>query len=56
LIRTINQGEEYQHLLESFENQPEGFSPKWDIKDTGKIWSTVFQNQMQKMRHKNEEE
>lgn len=56
LIRTISHGEEYQHLLESFENQPEGFSPTWDLKETGKIWSSIFQKQMQKMRHKNEEE
>lgn len=56
LIRTISQGEEYQHLLESFENQPEEFSPKWDLKETGKAWSSVFQKQLQKIRHKNREE
>jgi len=57
LIRTITQGEEYQHLLESYENQAvDGQTPKWFPKDTKKIWNTVFRKHLQKMHHENGEE
>ena len=57
LIRTISQGEEYQHLLESYENQAaEGNTPKWFPKDSKKIWDTVFRKHLQKMHHENGEE
>ena len=57
LIRTINQGEEYQHLLESYENQAaDGQIPKWFPKDTKKIWNTVFRKHLQKMQRESGEE
>ena len=57
LIRTISQGEEYQHLLESYENQAaDGQTPKWFPKDTNKIWNTVFRKHLQKMQQENGEE
>jgi flagellar protein FliO/FliZ len=57
LIRTISQGDEYQHLLESYENQAaEGITPKWFPKDSKKIWDSVFRKHLQKMHHENGEE
>lgn len=57
LIRTISQGEEYQHLLESYESQAtDGNTPKWFPKDSKKIWDTVFRKHLQKMHHENGEE
>lgn len=56
LIRSISQGEEYQHLLESYENQAEGLSSKWLTKDTKKIWNTVFRKHIQNIQQENGEE
>lgn len=53
LMRTISQGEEYQHLLENFENQSqtEGLSLKWFPMDTKKIWNSIFRKDLQNMQH-----
>lgn len=56
LIRTISQGEEYQHLLDSLENQAEPMSPKWLPKDINTNWNSIFRKHMQKMRNENGEE
>lgn len=57
LIRTINQGEEYQHLLESYENLAvDGQIPKWFPRDTKRIWNTVFGKHLQKMQQDSGEE
>lgn len=56
LIRTISQGEEYQHLLDSLENQAETMSPKWLAKDMNANWNSIFRKHMQKMRNENGEE
>jgi flagellar protein FliO/FliZ len=56
LIRSIPQGEEYQHLLESYENQADGLSPKWLTKDSIKNWNTIFQKHMQNMHQENKKE
>ena len=50
LLRTISQGEEYQSLLESYENQPETQSPKWLTQDPKQLWDTVLKKQMKKMK------
>jgi flagellar protein FliO/FliZ len=51
LIRSIPKGEEYQHLLEIYENQSEGISsPKWLSGDTNKAWISVLQKHLQKMK------
>ncbi|MDV2887606.1 flagellar biosynthetic protein FliO, partial [Alkalihalophilus pseudofirmus] len=47
LLRTITQGEEYQHLLESLENQEEEAAGKWLPQDTKKVWTSVFQKKLQ---------
>ncbi|MGX6441608.1 flagellar biosynthetic protein FliO [Neobacillus sp. K501] len=56
LIRTISQGEEYQHLLDSYENQAEPISPKWIPKDLNANWNSIFRKHMQKMHKENGEE
>ncbi|MEH7076583.1 flagellar biosynthetic protein FliO [Neobacillus drentensis] len=57
LIRTISQGEEYQHLLEVYENQAaDGQTPKWFPKDTKKIWNTVFRKHLQNLQQESGEE
>lgn len=56
MIRSIAQGEEYQHLLESYENQADGNTPNWLAKDSIKNWNTVFRKQMQKFQKENREE
>jgi flagellar protein FliO/FliZ len=56
LIRSISQGEEYQHLLEGYENQAEAQPSKWLTKDPKKIWDTVFQKHVHKMQQENREE
>jgi flagellar protein FliO/FliZ len=56
MIRSISQGEEYQHLLESYENQGDGQTPNWVANDSLKGWNTVFRKQMQKIRNINGEE
>lgn len=56
LIRSISQGEEYQHLLESYENQADGLSPKWFPQEPQKIWDSVFRKYIQKMQQENGEE
>lgn len=55
LIRTIEQGDEFQHLLESLGNQTEPASNKW-VKDTKKVWDSIFQNQLKNMQKENSEE
>jgi flagellar protein FliO/FliZ len=47
LLRSINQGEEYQHLLNGYEQQAEGLSTKW---------SQVLHKFLQKMDRGNGEE
>lgn len=56
LIRTISQGEEYQHLLESYENQADGFSPKWLPKDPKQMWDSIFRKHLDHMKKENGEE
>jgi flagellar protein FliO/FliZ len=56
LIRTISQGEEYQHLLDSYENQADGLSQKWMTKDSIKNWNSVFRKHMQNMYQENKKE
>ncbi|MDF2856802.1 MAG: flagellar biosis protein [Neobacillus sp.] len=56
LIRTISQGEEYQHLLEGYENQADTLSPTWLPKDTKDKFNAVFQKYVQKMQKENKEE
>ncbi|MDQ0199548.1 flagellar biogenesis protein FliO [Neobacillus ginsengisoli] len=53
LIRSISQGEEYQHLLESYENQAEGLSSKWIPQDPKKMWNSVFRKHIEKMQKEN---
>lgn len=53
MIRSISQGEEYQHLLESYENQAEANTANWSPKDSLKGWDTVFRKHMQNMRKEN---
>ena len=50
LLRTISQGEEYQHLLESLENQEEEPLPKWLPSDTKRKWDTVFQKHIKNIK------
>jgi flagellar protein FliO/FliZ len=50
LLRSIEKGEEYQHLLESYENQSEGISSKWLSSDPNKAWISVLQKHLQKMK------
>lgn len=52
LLRTITQGEEYQHLLESLENQDEEAPAKWGAQDTKKLWNSVFQKQLENMKQR----
>ncbi len=56
LIRTISQGEEYHHLLESIESQAEGNSAKWFSKDSKIKWNTVFTKHLLNMKQENGEE
>jgi flagellar protein FliO/FliZ len=56
LIRSIEKGEEYQHLLESYENQSEGISSKWLSSDPNKAWISVLQKHLQKMKKASREE
>ncbi|WP_318507763.1 flagellar biosynthetic protein FliO [Bacillus sp. T3] len=44
LIRTIEKGEEYQSLLEGFENQAEVLTPKWLTLDSKKNGTLCFVN------------
>jgi flagellar protein FliO/FliZ len=53
LIRSISQGEEYQHLLESFESQAEGQSPQWLTMDSVKKWNSSFRKHIQNMNQRN---
>lgn len=56
LLRTISQGDEYQHLLENLENVEEEVSSKWLPEDTKKMWNAVFQKQLQNIKkHRGEE-
>lgn len=65
VIRTISKGEEeYQRLLESYENQPDVLPTSWipnDLQnwinsDLQKKWVSVFQNQLQKIMKLNKKE
>jgi len=56
MIRSISQGEEYQHLLESYEHQAEGNNPNWLAKGSLKGWNTIFRKHLQNMRKENGEE
>jgi flagellar protein FliO/FliZ len=56
LIRTISKGEEYQSLLEGFENQAEVITPKWLTMDSKKKWFTVLNKHLKKMKKENGEE
>ncbi|WHY94181.1 flagellar biosynthetic protein FliO [Neobacillus cucumis] len=56
LLRTISQGEEFQQILKSFENQVEVPSTKDLIDDSKKVWNTVFGKHLQKIRQENGEE
>jgi flagellar protein FliO/FliZ len=57
LVRTISQGEEYQHLLESYENQTETMKPAdWLAKNPPSQWKSVFKQHLQKMKQENGEE
>ncbi|QCJ42401.1 hypothetical protein FAY30_11045 [Bacillus sp. S3] len=50
LLRTITQGEEYQHLLESLENQEVEPSLNWTSHDTKKLWNSVFKKQLENLK------
>ncbi|MHC0038143.1 flagellar biosynthetic protein FliO [Pseudoneobacillus sp. C159] len=54
LIRAIPPGEEYQHLLESYENQ--GESSSWLSNDSRMAWTSVFEKHLKKMIKTNREE
>lgn len=56
LIRSIPKGEEYQHLLECFENQTDGIPSKWIPDDMKMKWSTVIQKNLANMKKANREE
>lgn len=56
LIRSISQGEEYQHLLESYENQGDALSQKWFMQDSKTMWNSVFRKYLQKIHQENGEE
>lgn len=61
LIRSISQGEEYQHLLESYENDAEvstlpTLPTNWLSKDQLKKWNTIFRQQLKKMQQEDSEE
>jgi flagellar protein FliO/FliZ len=56
LIHTISQGEEYQHLLESYENQTESSPTSWLPKDSIKKWDSIFNKHLKNMKHLNGEE
>lgn len=53
LVRTISQGEEYQHLLEIVENQPEIPQPNWLPKDSKKLFNDTFVKYLKKMKQGN---
>jgi flagellar protein FliO/FliZ len=55
LIRAIPQGEEYQHLLESYENQTDPGAPILFKKDSLN-WKSVFGKQMSKLQNEMDEE
>ncbi|MCH6266817.1 flagellar biosynthetic protein FliO [Neobacillus citreus] len=56
LIRSINQGEEYQHLLEGFETQADPLQVKWLGGETRFNWLSTFQKQIQKLKKGNQGE
>lgn len=53
LMRTISEGEEYQSLLESFENhsQSENLTQKWFPIDAKKLWNSFFRKDLQSMQN-----
>ena len=53
LVRTISQGEEYQHLLETVENQAEIPQPNWLPKDPKKLFNDTFEKYLKKMKQGN---
>ncbi len=56
LIRTISQGEEYQHLLENIENQADMQAPpKWLPEIPKKLWNDTFLKHLKKMKQENGE-
>jgi flagellar protein FliO/FliZ len=56
LIQSISQGEEYQHLLEGFENQSEGLSTSWLPEGSKKKWDSIFRRHLHSMNQVNREE
>lgn len=50
LIRTISKGEEYQSLLEGFENQAEVITPKWLTMDSKKKWFNILKKNLDKFK------
>jgi flagellar protein FliO/FliZ len=56
LLRTISQGEEYQHLLEEIENQGEVQAIKGDNLHLKQNWTTMFNKHLKKIQRVNEEE
>jgi len=56
LIRSISKGEEYQQLMESYENQAEGLTSKWPLKDQKMNWNSVFSKYIRKMEQANDKE
>jgi flagellar protein FliO/FliZ len=55
LVRTLSEGEEYQHLLKSYENQADTLTPTDFLKDSTQKWSSVLQKQIKKMQRENDE-
>jgi flagellar protein FliO/FliZ len=55
LVRTLSEGEEYQHLLKSYENQADTLTPTEFLKDSTQKWSSVLQKQIKKMQRENGE-
>lgn len=48
LIRAIPKGEEYQHLLESYENQAESLTLK--MKESNEKWNSILQKNIEKIK------
>lgn len=53
LLRSINQGEEYQHLLDGYEQQAEGLPTKWFGINPQSRWNQVLQKYLKNMDHEN---
>jgi flagellar protein FliO/FliZ len=55
LVRTLSEGDEYQHLLKSYENQADTLTPSEFFKDSTQKWSSILQKQIKKIQRENDE-